>query len=180
MLVPLLVACHTAGPPSAALAGAAGAVPPTEAATIRAEYRESYHLATKLSVSPHLSVLCRMSLPGSDYPYHLYDAKDQTITVYANEAAWPAMQLQGERTFAPGSVVVKEKSDGALGVMVKETAAWRYLYVDAKGVVESDQARLDHCVSCHERHAAPQGIPLSAEIVLSEPRDAIFLHAIQE
>ena len=175
LLLAMLAACHTtpAVPETSAMTAQEATV-----ASIRSEYRDSYRAAVSLEVDPYVVGLCRMALPGADYPYHLGDDMEQKITVFVNEAAWPAMQQTGERTFAPGSVVVKEKTDGALGIMVKSDAQdWRYLEVDAQGQVEDDQVKLAHCVSCHERGAVPQGVPLAEEIVLGQPQDAVFLSA---
>lgn len=175
MLLSMLLSCHTLPTPSAA-----ESVDPF--AVIAAEYQAEYRLAVSAQAPPGVWMLCRMPHVGSDIPYHA-DEVNTSITVYVNEAAWPAMLERGQRTFSPGSVIVKKKASGGLGVMRKPTEGgdWQYAYVSAAGKVEADQAAMAQCASCHRDGTVPESARSSAgPIILSAPRDAVFLSAIPE
>jgi hypothetical protein len=168
----LLLACQTTPPPAPEPAAPA----PPSLSEIRAGYRD-YHLAVSVEPPMQVWMLCRMAIPGVDTPYHSTDIQDARITVYANEAAWPAMQQTGERTFAHGSIIVKEKQSGALGIMQRpEGGGWRYAYVDADGTIEDDQSALTHCSGCHEHGVLPEQARRML-VQLTDPRDAVFLSA---
>jgi hypothetical protein len=67
------------------------------------------------------------------------------------------------KTFAPGTVIVKEKLRGkddqhpsGLGVMIKrapgydaKSGDWQFLYVDAEDELTSAREKLTGCIDCH-------------------------------
>jgi len=157
----------------------APAEPPISFSEIAAEYKTAYQLAVSAEAPPGVWMLCKMPSPGVDYPFHGSEdgiEADTRITVYANDTAWPAMLRTGARRFPVGSVIVKQKRGGDLGVMRKRAEGWEYAYVSEDGAVSSDPEALSACASCHEHGT----VPASAKgrgVVLDDPRDAVFLSA---
>ena len=172
---------------SSLTANPAARAPPTAATPVEApaeqdwssiasSYPTSLRLAAEATVPLSVSTLCRLVIPGrDDMPYHA-DVSDTSIRVFVNELAWPAMATAvGDRSFAVGSVIVKAKTSGALGIMRKsQDGGWEYAYVDPAGHVGAEPAGVAHCAACHEHGEVPDGV---VGVRLADPRDSVFLSA---
>jgi hypothetical protein len=189
-LLLLLAGCNlsvTGGQPRAEAETVVEAeVPPdlgSEMAAIAGSYRADYRLAASAKAPPGFFYLCYMPTPGTDVPFHAVEGQpseeELRITVYVNELAWEPFQETGERSFPLGAVIVKEKSDGGLGIMEKQAGGWVYGFVDAEGAVAVDQMATGPCASCHEHGTVPKGVSEASPVgvAIGQPRDSVFLTA---
>ncbi len=183
LLLLVLMGCGSSGvsPPARATA------PPLDAgaemAKIAGSYRADYRLAASAKAPPGFFTLCFMPTSGTDVPFHAVEGQpseeELRITVYVNEPGWESFHQAGKRRFPVGSVLVKEKFDGGIGIMEKLPAGWRYGFVDANGGVAVDQAATGPCASCHEHGTVPKSVSEGSPVgvAIGQPRDSVFLTA---
>lgn len=120
-----------------------------------------YHKWTLINPKPYYvpatkAVNCAAIHSGSPH-------EGKFIKVYVNAIGQKALLTQKTPQFAPGSVIVKEKSpkqDSAipelLTVMIKRAPGydskkgdWEYLLVDKQPENEGNRGKLSYCQSCH-------------------------------
>ncbi len=152
---------------------------------IAATYQTEYRLGASAVAPATLFLLCYMPTPGTDVSYHAAATEprdgETRITVYANPPAWAPFHQEGERVFPDGSVLVKQKSDGGVGIMEKRQGAWRYGYVSPEGEVAVDAGATGPCASCHEHGTVPESAKTFSPVGvrLNDPRDGVFLSATE-
>ena len=122
-------------------------------------------------VTPGMAALCIhrpfAGHPGTESARY---GRDMLITVYANDAAASLIRTGGgdpdsTRTFAVGSVIVKQKlaengdaERSSLGVMIKrdpgfdeENGDWEFLFQAADGRVARGSSEMPGCYNCHRQ-----------------------------
>ncbi|MFK7931698.1 MAG: hypothetical protein AB8H79_26200 [Myxococcota bacterium] len=180
-IVGLLGACSVPQPPAPS--------PAPAPVTVAGAFSEVFHsqpsdlrLAVSAEAPPGLMYLCRLPRVGPDVPFHAADAKpgQQRILVFANELAWESMKEKGERSFPPGSMIVKRKPDGGAGIMEKGQMRWRYGFVSPDGQVQVDEQGTSDCAACHEHGTVPEAAAKEFAVQLGDPRDGVFLTSTEE
>ena len=151
----------------ALIVGALAACAPAGLKVTKGNAFTAYQGFTRLTKEPHMvapltATLC--TIPSPDLieaekkltgPHHM-----ASVHLYANAQAQAAV-TKGVKSFATGSVIVKEKiardgSASAVGGMIKrskgydaQNSDWEYFYAAKTG--EFSTGRLQNCIDCHRQ-----------------------------
>jgi hypothetical protein len=134
--------------------------PPLDARDVAVAYKQLKPMtAEPVYVDPGLAQLCVS--PTAEQVKAARDASGPhamtQISIYMNPLAAEAFE-QTSTPYAIDSIIVKEKSDGAVGGMIKRPAGydpehgdWEYFFSDPDGI---KTGRIASCVQCHSAAAS--------------------------